>query len=958
LFFLALLVVFALSLGGDPSAETVRAQDGGEGEIWVGEPVTPGVFEGSLADLPLYTPPAGPAIEVNERIYSQPPLEAEGPGTMDPLVERQRALGEGQAFSPPDLNIAGIGYQSVVPPDTVGDVGPNHYIQMTNQTSGSTVLITDKAGSTLAGPFALDTLWPDSQACQNGRGDPIPLYDEYADRWVLTEFANGANALCVYVSQGPNPVTDGWYTYQFDTAAFPDYPKYAVWPDAYYVSANESPGWVAYALEREEMLAGNPAAFVKGTGTSQPNYFFPTFTPADPDGYVEPPAGSPGLFARHFDDEAGTGTTGDFINIWAFDVDWVTPANSTFSELISVPISEFDYTLCGQFGSFSCVPQPGTSQTLDPIADVIMWRLQYRNWGTHESLVGNFTVDADGNDLHGIRWFELRRSGGSWSVHQEGTLAPDSDHRWMGSIAQDKDGNIGLGYTVSNDSSVHPTIRYTGRKAGDTLGTMTMAEVAVTPIGSGSQGSNRWGDYSAMSIDPADGCTFWHTHEYLPSGGQWETRIVTFDFGTDCTPYEPEYVDSPDAPGPIELEGPPGAPAQETLQITNGGAPLTELDVSLDSISSGYSIASGLPINDLTGFDGPADVVVQCDDPATSPSIGTLSLTTNDPTQPTVSFNLTCTTIAPAFAGSPVPPGPLPMAGLPGQTPQTTFTISNTGTAGSSLDVSQTDITAGYSVISGLPISGLLPGDPPVTVTVQCDDVGSTPPTGTLDLATNDPSQPIVTYDLSCDEVLPLFVGDPDPLFTINIAGYAGTSPSAEIAVTNGGDVGSGLDVNLVSLTGDYSVDGLPIENLGVGEQAAILTVTCNNPGNGTLTLEANQGPGGAFEPVIYNLTCSMGLPSVDPPTVLSVETGCESMTVRYIARGGSTASLGYIFDVYESVTFGLEPKGRLIAPALDVGEVYEVTIPYKRHFPEGTLLVLGIQSTPSVILPPTACTP
>ena len=219
----------------------------------------------------------------------------------------------------------------------------------------------------------------------------------------------------------------------------------------------------------------------------------------------------------------------DFLEIWQFEVDFAIPANSTFTGPFNIPISEIDSDLCGLV-SFSCFPQPA-GPPLDPLREIVMWRLQYRNFGSHETIVGNLVTDVDGTDHGGIRWFELRKVGqGPWVLHQEGTYAPDDNHRWMGSIAMDKTGNIALGYSVSS-TTVHPGIRYVGRLATDPLGAMPQGEFILAD-GSGSNSSNRWGDYSSMNVDPVDDCTFWYTNEYGTAAGNWATQIGVFKFSS------------------------------------------------------------------------------------------------------------------------------------------------------------------------------------------------------------------------------------------------------------------------------------------------------------------------------------------------------------------------------------------------------------------------------------------
>jgi hypothetical protein len=402
---------------------------------------------------------------------------------------------------------------------------------MVNSVGGTHVAIFDKAGTPIV-DFELMSLWTAGGPCSTGHGDPIVLYDQLAARWLFSEFADVGNHLCVYVSKTPDPVSGGWFLYDFPTPEFPDYPKYAVWPDAYYVTSNESSP-AAYALDRNQMLVGGAATLQRFTATVLAGFPFQALIPSDLDGATPPPAGAPNYFMRHRDDEShnpgANNPSEDYLEIWEFQVDWGTPANSTFTKTLDIAVTEFDSDLCG-LSSFNCFPQPGSSVTLDPLREVVMWRLQYRNFGSYEILVGNLVTDVDGTDHGGIRWFELRKTGaGPWTLHQEGTYAPDAAHRWLGSIAMDGSGNIALGYSVSDATSIYPSIRYTGRLASDPLGTMPQGEHNII-AGSGSQPWERWGDYSAMSVDPMDDCTFWYTNEYVPESGYWQTRIATFKF--------------------------------------------------------------------------------------------------------------------------------------------------------------------------------------------------------------------------------------------------------------------------------------------------------------------------------------------------------------------------------------------------------------------------------------------
>ncbi len=502
-------------------------------------PVAPGAFTGDVRLLPQPKAPAPgePVREVPRRVYPRPaPAIPPQPSPPDPLLEPQSRAMEGvlpRVFNPPQLNFAGVVFTGVSPPDTVGDVGPNHYVQMVNTAGGSQVRIFSKAGGQLAN-FELDSLAPGG-ACTSGLGDPIVLYDHLANRWLLSEFARTGttNHLCVYISQTASP-TGSFFTYNFQVPQFPDYPKYGVWPDAYYVSSNEAAGPAAYALNRTAMVGGNPATAQRVVGSVLPGFGFQAFTPADLDGPTAPPASSTGYFVRHVDDEVhfpGTANpTQDFLEVFAFDVDFVTPANSTFLLNASIPVAEFSSDLCGLV-SFNCFPQPGTATTLDPLREVVMFRAAYRNFTTHETLVLNHVTDVNAADRGGIRWYELRKSGANpWTLFQQGTHSPDASHRWMGSIAMDRQGNIALGYSVSDATSVFPSIRYAGRLVVDPAGTLPVGEATILN-GTASQTSNtRWGDYSAMSVDPVDDCTFWYTNEYVAAGGTWATRIAAFSF--------------------------------------------------------------------------------------------------------------------------------------------------------------------------------------------------------------------------------------------------------------------------------------------------------------------------------------------------------------------------------------------------------------------------------------------
>ena len=536
-------------------------------ETFVSEAVTP-QLTGRLDEQPLASEEISLDREVNPRLSFGAGLNIDynpdlGPDPLLAVQEAAEPMGV-DGFETLLLNFNGQGFSGVNPPDTVGEVGPSHYVQMINGGSGTRVTIHNKStGAVTVGPVILDSL-ATSGACQTGMGDPIVLYDQQANRWLLSEFADSGNHLCVYISTSSNP-GGSYYAYDFTTPNFPDYPKYAVWRDAYYVSTNESGGPAVYALDRTRMLSGLSATFQRRTAPALSGFGFQALTPADLDGATLPPSGAPGLFMRHRDTEVH-GPSGmpskDLLEVWAFTVNWATPASSTFSKIADIQVAEFDSTLCG-LSSYSCIPQPGTNTRLDPLREVIMWRLSYRNFGSRQVLVGNFATDV-GSDRAGVRWFELRKGSGSWSLFQEGTYAPGNLSRWMGGIAMDGSGNMALGYNVGS-SSTYPGLRYVGRIASDGAGTMPRGEYTIVN-GSAANGSNRYGDYSAMSIDPADDCTFWFTGQWNDAS-QWKTRIAKMKFDQCGTVQPPPGVAK--AYLPIILRRPALSPGTVTGRVVN-----------------------------------------------------------------------------------------------------------------------------------------------------------------------------------------------------------------------------------------------------------------------------------------------------------------------------------------------------------------------------------------------------
>lgn len=436
---------------------------------------------------------------------------------LDPAWQANYAAAGGEKALGQNYN--GQGYTSVNPSDPNMDVGPNHVIQMINAGSGARFQVWNKAGVSLSGPNQFDTFF----GFPGGLGDPIVLYDQLADRWLMSEFAASSNTFLVAISTTPDPLGT-WYMYTFNTPQFPDYPKYSVWPTAYFVTTNESTPAI-YALDRNRMLAGLSATMQRFSTPSYPTIGFQATTPVGVEGPTAPPVGSPGMFMRMADDAWSAMIPNDRLEIYTMAVDFITPANTVFAGPTFLNTQPFDTELNG-YVAFAAFPQPGSGIKLDPLREVLMYQIQYRNFGTHESIVCNHVTDVDGTDRGGVRWYELRRTGGGpWSIYQQGTYSPDVNSRWMAAIAINGDGDIGLMYNISS-TTVYPGIRYTGRKACDPLGQMTEPETTIVS-GAAANGSNRWGDYNSLSVDPSNETSFWGTAQYNPTS-QWSTRIASF----------------------------------------------------------------------------------------------------------------------------------------------------------------------------------------------------------------------------------------------------------------------------------------------------------------------------------------------------------------------------------------------------------------------------------------------
>jgi hypothetical protein len=444
------------------------------------------------------------------------------PKNGDPLFSQQKRATQYKGKEP-ILTFETVS-ASVTPTDPTGAVGPNHYVNAWN----SSFRIWDKSGNPLTNAASLANIFPGQSM-----GDPIVMYDQFADRFLITQFYS--NGFLVAISQGPDPVNDGWYTYQYATNVFPDYPKYSIWSDGYYITANKnsstaSTSEVVYAIDRDKIIAGDPTAEMVGFPLPSINtsgFFSPLGFNVT--GFELPPAGNAPIV--YMQDDSWSGVSQDELLIWNINVDWDNTSNSTISSPQSITTAAFDGLFDG--GSFSNLPQPSGSD-IDALQATIMYMAQYRRFSTHNSVVLNFVVDLDGSDdLAGIRWYELRQNndGDDWTIYQEGTYAqPDGHSAFSGNMAMDAQGNIALAYTVVSNT-VYPSLRYTGRLVSDPLGQMTIAEETIFE-GTQSNPSFRYGDYSQMTVDPADDLTFWSTGETF-SGGPRKNYVGVFKLAPD-----------------------------------------------------------------------------------------------------------------------------------------------------------------------------------------------------------------------------------------------------------------------------------------------------------------------------------------------------------------------------------------------------------------------------------------
>jgi hypothetical protein len=412
------------------------------------------------------------------------------------------------------------------PPDTNASVGATQVVETVN----TSYQVFDKGtGHSVFGPAEIGSIWSGFGGdCATGPyySDPVVLYDKAAGRWLITIIGShdgfNTGTECVAVSASSD-ATGSYHRYGFSLAPnLGDYPKFGVWPDAYYASYNVfGPFSYLYAeacaYDRANMLTGGAANAVCFQNS---NDF--SFLPSDLDGSGIATTGEPNFFVELNPNNSSS------LSLFKFSVNFANPGLSTFSGPTVINVAPYNEAC----GGGTCIPQPGTGQTLDSLADRLMHRLAYRNFSDHEALVVTHSVTGT-KAVSSVRWYEIRSPNATPVVFQQGTFAYSNVALWMASIAMDKVGDIAFG-TSGSSSSVHPSIGYTGRVPGDPLGAMESPDIIKVANGSQTGGLNRWGDYSSMSIDPSDDCTFWYAQEYIPSNGSfnWNTRLASFKFKT------------------------------------------------------------------------------------------------------------------------------------------------------------------------------------------------------------------------------------------------------------------------------------------------------------------------------------------------------------------------------------------------------------------------------------------
>jgi hypothetical protein len=714
---------------------------------------------GAFADDPQWDGQAV-AHDTSPPLSSIPDTDGKGKGQGIPAKHRPGGTFADIALSKPDSkhfqsqivgsapptagNWEGVNnVDGVIPPDTNGDVGATQYVQWVNLS----LRVYDKATGNVLVTKRGNAIWSGfGGLCDStNQGDPVALYDKQHGRWILAQFAFGTDAFgnpkapyyeCIAVSQTES-ATGAYNRYAFAVNAginanyFPDYPKFGVWSDALYMTTNNfngnsfaGPG--VYAFDLSKMLTGAGATFV----ARQLSPTYEGLLPAHADSASQVPPAGDQEYVGGIDTNSSTGV-GSTFQTWRFKPDFTSPANSQFTGPVGVAVSPYNFAFCGQTYSGSCIPQRGTTMKLDPLADRLMNRLQYRRINGADVLVASHSVNV-GSDQAGVRWYEFHKPDASaMTAVQQDTFAPnDGVSRWMGSAAMNANGDIALGYSAAG-TGTYPSIRFTGRLFGDPLNTMTLGEGTIAAGGGSQTGYSRWGDYSSMSVDPSDDTTFWYTQEYYgaTSSYGWQTRIGSFKLVAPAPPaltgvsMNPSTVNGGNSStGTVTLGSPaPAGGVSVALSSNNGSVQVpASVPVPAGATSANFAATTSAVSTTTTatitaGYGGATKTASLTVNPA-PPASFTLSAS---PTSRTVKRNKSTTyTITVnkinGFGGSVA----LSLAGLPNAATASFSPNPTTGSSTLTVKTTNSTVRKTYTLtITGM--SGTVTPDPTTTVTLK-----------------------------------------------------------------------------------------------------------------------------------------------------------------------------------------------------------------------------------------------
>ena len=718
---------------------------------------------------------------------------------------------------------------NAAPPDTNGAVGDTQYVQWVNE---SFAVFDKSTGAILAGPTAGNTLFQALGATHpcavHNDGDPIAQFDKAAHRWVMTQFSVTSGSTqgfwqCVAVSK-TNDATGAYnvYAFNYGTVQFNDYPKLGVWNNAYLITYNIFNNGSTFAGSK--LCAFDRAAMIAGTAATQICFqlsnTFGGELPADIDGNTAPPAGSPAYFM-----EFGTN---QLIMFQMSNINF-SAGTATLTGPINIPVAAFSRACNGG----TCIPQAGTTTQLDSLADRLMYRLAYRNFGDHESIIASHSITS--GTSAGVRWYEIRTPL-TPTVFQQGTFAPDANFRWMSSAAQDSVGNIAMGYSVSS-SSINPGIRFTARSPGDPLGSMGAEQTILNGTGSQTGNLHRWGDYSSLSVDPIDDCTMWYTTEFEKVNGSfnWSTRIANFKFVGCGTP------DFALTASPASVSADQGTTANYTATVTPQNGFTGTVNLSISGLPAGAT-ATFTPAS-LTSGNSALAISVGSTTPA-----GTYPLTiTGTSGTLTHTANVTLVVTVPIVGDFTITASPASQTVTAGGSTSYTATITPLNGFNGTVTFSASGLPAGATA-SFNPASVAVSGTSTMTVTTSAST-----PAGTYTLTITGASGAIV----HSTTVTLVVAGAPD--FSIS------ASPASQ-SITRGST--ATYTVTITALNGftgtvNLSVTGLPNRTTATFSPASVtgsgtstLTITTrNNTPKGTRTLTITGVSGSLSHSTTVTLT-------------------------------------------------------------------------------------------------------